>query len=207
MREAVPGGRVALMRIIVIATIAAALGLLSGPPLAAQQREVVDGPNVRVKRHADDSKSVFERNKDNTVVIKRTENAAGRVTLVTKYKMFKDGNPDRCHIYDGQGTLLYEVDYAYRKSDGILAMERMKDSRVKRYWPDRPDVEMPVQVIHYVDANGKPIKPLVIKYLEGKSFEDVYGTSSTHINSKEVFDDKKPVGSGGTPPKKPADRR
>jgi hypothetical protein len=199
------------MRSSVLAATAAVLGLLCAPPLAAQQKEVVDGPNVRVKRHADGSKSVFERNKDNTVVVKRTENAAGRVTLVTKYTMFKDGNPNRCHIYDGQGTLLYEVDYAYRKSDGILAMERMRDRRVKRYWPDRPGEEMPVQVIHYVDANGKPIQPLVVKYLEGKSFEEVYGTASTHINSKEVFEEEKPAGGGSRPatpkPSKPAGGR
>ena len=187
------------MKSSVLAAIAAVLGLLGAPPLAAQEKEVIDGPNVRVKQHADGSTSVFERSKDNTVVIKRTKNAAGRVTLVTKYTMFKDGNPNRCHIYDGQGTLLYEVDYAYRKADGILAMERMRDRRVKRFWPDRPNEEMPVQVIHYVDANGKPIQPLVVKYLEGKSFEEVYGTSSTHFNSKEVFDEQQPAGGGSKP--------
>ncbi len=180
------------MRTSLFAVIAAVSALFCALPAAAQQNQVIAGPNVRVKEHADGSRSVFERNKDNTVIVKRTENAAGRVTLVTKYKMFKDGNPDRCHIYDGQGTLLYEVDYAYRKADGILAMERMRDRRVKRYWPERPNEEMPVQVIHYVDANGKPIQPLVIKYLAGKSFEEVYGSSSAHITTKEVFDAEAP---------------
>lgn len=163
--------------------------------------EVVDGPNVRVKKHADGSQSVFTRSADQTLVVKKTQNAAGNIVLVTKYKMDKLGNPLASEVLDGQKNLLFRVDYAYRKADGLLAMERMWDSRTRRVWAERPNEEMPVQVIHYVDGDGKPIRPLVIRYVKGLTFEQVYGAESTTFDPK-LFD--KPADKNAKPVAKPS---
>ena len=183
------------------------LVLIWQPLRAANEAEAVDGPNVRVVRHGDGSKSVFTRSPDNRIVTKKTFAAAGgALVLITVYRLDSFGNPQACNISDGQGILLYNVDYGYRKPDGQLVMERMWDCRVKRYYPNDPTKEMPVQVIEYlIDAQGKHSMPIVTSTLPGKTFEEVYG-SKTSAMEPRLFDDAKPV--KRTPPgRKPAGSR
>jgi len=191
------------MRTTVVGMIIAALGLLVVPPLGASDLDAVDGPNVRVMRLADGSKCVYTRSPDQKVVTKKTYSGAGRLTLVTIYRLDGNGNPMAGEIFDGQKNRLFKVDYGYRKQDGQLVMERMWDCRVRRVWKDRPDEEMPVQVVQYlIDGQGKASKPIVTRYLEGKTFEQVYGSPSAAMDPK-MFDEQKPSGKGG----KPASRR
>ncbi len=181
--------------------------LIWQPLHAANEAEAVDGPNVRVVRHGDGSKSVFTRSPDNRIVTKKTfAGAGGALVLITVYRLDSFGNPQACTISDGQGILLYNVDYGYRKQDGQLVMERMWDCRVKRYYPKDPTKEMPVQVIEYlIDAQGKRSMPIVTSTLPGKTFEEVYG-SKTSAMEPRLFDDAKPV--KRTPPgRKPAGTR
>ncbi len=157
---------------------------LSAMSLAADSEfDAVDGPNVRVLRQEDGSKSVFIRSPDNRVLTKKTFTANGVMTMRTIYKMDANENPLGCKIYDGQKIELFKVSYGYHPSTGLLEQERMFDSRVKRKDPNT-DKEMPVQIIRYLyDAEGKRSAPMVFNLLPGKTFEQVFGVKSSALET------------------------
>jgi len=143
--------------------------------------EAVDGPNVRVMRHEDGSRTLFTRTPDNRSLTKKKFNANGVLVMMTNYRMDSNSNPVSCKIYDGANNLLYKVSYGYRKSDGQLVEERMFDARTKRLHPNT-SVEMPVQRVCYVyDAQGNRSAPIVYNLLPGKTFEEVFGVKSSAL--------------------------
>lgn len=147
-------------------------------PLAASTNdlEAVDGPNVRVFRHEDDSRSVFRRSPDNRTLTKRTYSANGVLTLVTIYRMDNFGNLIGCKIFDGQQTELFKVSYGYHKETGQLVAEHMFDSRVVRKNADGH--ELPVRIVNYTyDALGNRSKPIVHTTQPGRMARDVFGAS------------------------------
>jgi len=161
------------------------------PLHAANDLDAVDGPNVRVLHHKDGSKTIFTRSPNNLVLTKKTFSAAGRLSLITIYRMDSGGNPVSCKIFDGQKNELFKVSYGYRKSDGQLVSEEMFDSRVKRINPKNPTEEMPVQVVRYViDSQGKRSAPIVFNLLPGKTFEEIFGSSSSALQANPFHDDK-----------------
>ncbi|MCX6845012.1 MAG: hypothetical protein NTU84_00345 [Verrucomicrobia bacterium] len=144
--------------------------------------EAVDGPNVRVMRHDDGSRTLFTRTPDNRSLTKKKFNANGVLVMMTNYRMDSNSNPVSCKIYDGANNLLYKVSYGYRKSDGQLVEERMFDARTKRLDPNT-SVEMPVQRVCYVyDAQGNRSAPIVYNLLPGKTFEEVFGVKSSALD-------------------------
>ena len=144
--------------------------------------EAVDGPNVRVMRHEDGSRTLFTRTPDNRSLTKKKFNANGVLVMMTNYRMDSNSNPVSCKIYDGANNLLYKVSYGYRKSDGQLVEERMFDARTKRLHPNS-GVEMPVQRVCYVyDAQGNRSAPIVYNLLPGKTFEEVFGVKSSALD-------------------------
>jgi hypothetical protein len=150
---------------------------------AAKEFDAVDGPNVRVMRHEDGSRTMFTRTPDNRSLTKKKFSANGVLTMLTVYRMDRNGNPIGCKIYDGQNRVLFKVSYGYRKSDGQLVEERMFDAQVKRKDPNS-GVEMPVQRICYVyDARGNRSAPIVYNLLPGKTFEQVFGIKSSALES------------------------
>ena len=137
--------------------------------------EAVDGPNVRVTRHKDGSRTVFTRSPDNRVLTKKTFSGDGVLFLLTIYRMDKAGNPMNCKIYDGLRREMFKSRYGYRKSDGQLVEEQMFDSRVKRIDP-RTGQEMPVRrFIYNYDSLGNRSAPISITLIPGKMAEEVYG--------------------------------
>jgi len=140
--------------------------------------DAVDGPNVRVMRHDDGSRTVFTRSPDNRTLTKKTYTGNGALFLVTIYRMDAHGNPMNCKIYDGQRTEMFKSRYGYRKSDGLLVEEQMFDSRVKRLDPNSGE-EMPVRrFIYTYDALGNRSAPISITLTPGKTAEEVYGAPS-----------------------------
>ncbi len=138
----------------------------------------VDGPNVRVMRHEDGSRTIFTRSPDNRVLTKKTFTANGALFLVTIYRMDAHGNPMNCKIYDGQKNEMFKSSYGYRNSDGLLVEELMFDSRVKRTAPGT-DKEIPVRIFRYTyDALGKRSKPMATTLIPGATAEDVFGGPS-----------------------------
>ncbi len=137
--------------------------------------DVVEGPNVRVMRHDDGSKSIFSRSSDARNLTKKTYDVKGRLFLVTIYRMDAQGNPLNCKVYDGQKTEMFKSSYGYRKSDGQLVEEQMFDSRVKRIDPHTRK-EMPVRrFIYTYDALGNRSAPISITLKPGKTAEEHFG--------------------------------
>ena len=151
--------------------------------------EAVDGPNVRVMRHDDGSRTLFTRTPDNRSLTKKKFNANGVLVMMTNYRMDSNSNPVSCKIYDGANNLLYKVSYGYRKSDGQLVEERMFDARTKRVDPNT-GAEMPVQRVCYVyDAQGNRSAPIVYNLLPGKTFEEVFGVKSSALDVNPFKED------------------
>ena len=159
--------------------------------------EDVEGPNVRVIRHADGSRTRFTRTPDNTVLTKKKFSPNGVMAMVTVYGMFKRdhmlaGNPNSCMIYDGKNNLLFWVRYGYRKQDGQLVQEEMFDARAKRIDPKTGE-EAPVQVVKYlVDEHGNRSAPYVIntKFAKGgdiKAFEKRFGVRKSTMYESNPF--------------------
>lgn len=150
----------------------------------------VEGPNVRVMRLENGSKSYFIRSPDSKRLTKKTY-ANGALTMVTEYYMDANGNPLGCKIYDGQHNEMFKVSYGYHKATGQLVEERMFDARVRRIDP-KSGQEMPVQrVIYIYDAEGNRSAPFVINLLPGKTFQQVFGVKSSALETNPFNDTKK----------------
>ena len=140
--------------------------------------DAVDGPNVRVMRHDDGSRTVFTRSPDNRTLTKKTFRGTGALSMVTIYRMDTHGNTLTCKIYDGQKNELFKSRYGYHKVTGQLVEEQMFDARVKRIDPNTGQ-EMPVRrFIYTYDAFGKRNKPIAITLTPGKTAEEIYGAPS-----------------------------
>lgn len=169
-------------------------------PVFAQQRDpdfdAVDGPNVRIMRHDDGSRTLFTRSPDNRTLTKKKLSGNGVLTMLTVYRMDGNENPLSCKIFDGGDNCLFKVSYGYRKSDGQLVEERMFDARVVRRDP-ATGREMPVQVVKYVyDAEGNRSAPIVYNLLPGKTFEEVFGVKSSALETNP-FHEKNPAHPAG----------
>ncbi|MEN9974734.1 MAG: hypothetical protein RLZZ282_740 [Verrucomicrobiota bacterium] len=152
----------------------------------------IDGPNVRVMRHEDGSRTMFTRAPDDRTLTKKKFSANGVLTMLTVYRMDANANPVACKIFDGQNQLLFKVSYGYRKSDGQLVEERMFDARVTRR-DKNTGKEMPVQRICYLyDAQGNRSAPIVYNLLPGKTVEQVFGVKSSALETNP-FKDGAPI--------------
>ena len=172
-----------------LSRFAAILALVVLPACAQETGfDAVDGPNVRVMRHEDGSRTVFTRSPDQKVLTKKTFSANGSLMLVTIYRMDAHGNPMSCKIYDGMKNEMFKTRYGYRKEDGQLVEEQMFDSRVKRIDPNTGE-EMPVRrFIYTYDALGNRSAPISITLIPGKSAEEVFGAGPSALDSNP-FDD------------------
>jgi hypothetical protein len=145
--------------------------------------DAVDGPNVRVMRHDDGSRTMFMRSPDKKKLTKKKFSANGVLTMMTIYWMDSNGNPTGCRIIDGQNQVLFKVVYGYRKKDGLLVKEKMFDARTPRKDPVTGE-EMPVQTITYVyDAEGNRSAPIIFNHFPGKTFEQVFGVKSSALET------------------------
>ena len=179
--------------------VAAPCVMAQQPAKPASEMDQVDGPYVRVMRHEDGSRTIFNRTPDNRTLTKKKFSANGVLVMLTIYRMDANGNPIGCKIYDGQRQLLFKVSYGYRKTDGQLVEERMFDARVTRRDPNTGK-EMPVQRICYVyDARGNRSAPIVYNLLPGKKFEEVFGIKSSALEANPFQDGSSPANPNARP--------
>ena len=158
--------------------------------------EQVDGPNVRVIRHEDGSRTMFTRTPDDRTLTKKKYSASGTLLMLTIYRMDSNANPIGCKIYDGQNQLLFKVSYGYRKADGLLVEERMFDARITRR-DKNTGQETPVQRICYIyDAQSNRSAPIVYNLLPGKTVEQVFGVTSSALESNPFKDNGTPALNG-----------
>lgn len=140
------------------------------------------GPNVRIMRHQDGSRTEFRRSPDDKTLTKKTTGTNGYIKMTAVYKMDANANPLACKIFDGQGNILYKVSYGYHKKTGQLVAENMFDARAK--FLDPSGKPLPVRTLYYTyDAQGNRSKALSISPMAGKTAEEVYGNRSTHLHT------------------------
>lgn len=146
-----------------------------------------DGPNVRIMRHQDGSRTEFRRSPDDRTLTKKMTGTNGAIKMVTIYRLDKNGNPRGCQIFDGRGTLLYKVRYGYHKTTGQLVAEDMFDARTKILNPESGE-EMPVRRMYYTyDAQGNRSKAQAFVNIKGRMAEDVYGKAKTTYPDENPF--------------------
>jgi hypothetical protein len=163
--------------------IALLAGILLTAVSHAEELVEVIGRNVRQMHHKDGSISELTRSPDGKTITKKTRSANGVITMITLYKLDSSGNPLGCKIRDGMNQELFKVSYGYHKVTGLLVEELMFDSRVKRINKDTGK-EMPVQRLAYLyDAEGSRSAPIVLNYLPGPKFEDIFHMKSTALES------------------------
>jgi len=146
------------------------------PELRAQDWEVL-GPNSRVMKHRDGSKTYYRRTAGQKVLVKKNVSADGKVRLVTHYYMDDLGNPRSCKIYNGSNKLLYKVSYGYQISTGRLMKERM-------FFADKKDPKTGKSLVasetrYTYDSQGNRSKPMVFTFVEGRSAETLFGRKTT----------------------------
>lgn len=172
------------------------------------------GPHVRIKRNDQDgSYVVFERSPDDRRLVKTTKNQNGQVKMRATYKRNEKGFLTFGQIHDGQGTLIYRVQYGYDKKTGRLIAEQMFDARVKNYYPlwyTDPEtgkkvkvvdpetgerVEMPVRRVYYFyDAEGNQSRALSLVPMDGQKAEEAFrrtGKTLSLYGEEDEFDASK----------------
>jgi len=160
------------------------------PPVdAGGEFNAVDGPNVRVIRHEDGSRSVFVRSPNNQVLTQKTFTRGGVLETITIYRMDQNENPLSGKIFDGLKQELFKIRYGYRKSDGHLVEEQMFDSRQKNI--DETGAEIPVRrLIYTYDAEGKRNAPMSITLKAGKTAQEVYKGGDNFVPESNPFRQK-----------------
>ena len=84
------------------------------------------GPHVRIKKNDQDgSYVVFERSPDDRRLVKTTKNENGEVKMKATYTRDNKGFLRYGQIHDGQGVLIYRVQYGYDNESGQLVAEQI----------------------------------------------------------------------------------
>lgn len=176
--------------------IAILTGVLATLPLLHADEDLWEskGPHVRIKKNDQDgSYVVFERSPDDRRLVKTTKNQNGEVKMRATYRRNKKGFLTVGQIHDGQGELIFRVQYGYDIETGRLIAEQMYDARVKRYYPlyyTDPEtgervknvdpetgerIQMPIRRVYYIyDAEGNQSRALSLVPKAGKNAEDVF---------------------------------
>lgn len=159
------------------------------------------GPHVRIKKNDQDgSHVVFERSPDDRSLVKTTKTANGDVKMRATYTRNPQGFLTVGQIHDGQGTLLYRVQYGYERETGRLIVEQMFDAQEKRYYPaefrdeNGNRVEMPIRRVYYFyDAEGNQSKAMSLVPRPGRKAEEVFRKTKKTLalyGEEESFDPK-----------------
>jgi len=158
--------------------------LIALPTLLFAQEWESDGPNSRILRHDDGSRTIYKRAPGQKILIKKNINPQGNVRLITRYHMDDHGNPRSCKIYDPTGKELFKVSYAYQISTGRLMKERMFFSD-KAAANGQPIIASETRYTY--DAQGNRSKPEVFTFVKGRTAEELFGKKSTLPD--KVFDE------------------
>jgi len=156
--------------------------------LLAQEWEFV-GPNSRVMRHQDGSRTYYKRNSVDKMLVKKNVGTDGRVRLITHYYMDDFGNPRACHIFNSANKMLFKAKNGYQPSTGRLMEEQM-------LFADRVDPKTGQPLIasrtrYTYDAQGNRSKPMIFTFVEGQTAESLYGKKTTLPD--KVFDDQNDI--------------
>lgn len=147
------------------------------PSVWAQSADLAgSGDMVRVMRHPDGSKSVYQRQNGMRGMRCSTYTARGKLAAVNVYTEGKYGELVSCIIYDGtKKNVIYKVSYGY-DSRARLVEERMFTN---------PGKKLVQRVIYRYNANGERSKPLIISLNTGDaaSAREITPTMQDDVNA------------------------
>ena len=156
--------------------------LALGPVLGDEDLWESKGPHVRIKKNVQDGSTVvFERSPDDRSLVKTTKDQNGRIKMKARYRRGPKGFLRNGQIYDGQGTLIYRVQYGYHPETGQLLAEQMFDARVMNFYP--PAIqdahgnrkEMPIRRVYYFyDSDGNQSKAISLVPNPGKTAQEAF---------------------------------
>ena len=125
------------------------------PAVQAQSTEVMNetGDMVRVMRHPDGTRAIYQRQKGWHGMRCSSYTASGRLAAVNDYREGKYGQLVGCIIYDHtKKNIIYKVAYGY-DSRARLVEERMYS---------HPQGKLVQRVIYKYDNRGNRSKPLIV---------------------------------------------
>lgn len=129
-------------------------------PASAQSADLAGdtGDMVRVVRHPDGTRSIYQRQVGWKGMRCSTYSASGRLAAVNDYTEGKYGQLVSCIIYDSsKKNIIYKVAYGY-DSRARLVEERMYN---------HPAGKLVQRVIYKYDRNGERSKPVIISLNTG----------------------------------------
>ena len=163
------------MKKVLLHTVLAVCLLL--PAAWAQSADLAGtGDMVRVMRHPDGSKSVYQRQNGWRGMRCVTYTASGKLAAVNDYTEGKYGELVSCIIYDStKKNIIYKVAYGYDKR-ARLVEERMYT---------HPGKKLVQRVIYRYNANGERSKPLIISLNTGDAapMKEITPTMRDDVNA------------------------
>lgn len=130
------------------------------PTVSAQSADLAgtSGDMVRVVRHPDGTRSIYQRQIGWKGMRCSTYSASGKLAAVNVYTEGKYGHLVSCIIYDSsKKNIIYKVAYGY-DSRSRLVEERMYN---------HPAGKLVQRVIYKYDRNGERSKPVIISLNTG----------------------------------------
>lgn len=130
-------------------------------PASTSNNTLEDSDIITELRH-DGTRILWIKAADGRILNQYKFDSDGTLALRTTYRIDASGSPVGCKVFDGHKTEIFKVSYGYRKSDGMLAEERVFDSRLKRL--NDQGREMPVRrIVHVADADNSESKREMIE--------------------------------------------
>ena len=171
----------------------------AAPVFADEELWESQGPHVRIKKNDQDgSYVVFERSPDDRRLVKTTKNENGEVKMKATYTRDAKGFLRYGQIHDGQGVLIYRVQYGYDNETGQLVAEQMFDARVKHFYPldaNGQRKEMPIRRVYYFyDAEGNQSKAISLVPKAGKTARETFNKTKKPLDlygEEDGFDPQK----------------
>lgn len=160
-------------RWIILFAVAIATAL---PAVQGQSAEVMNetGDMVRVMRHPDGTRAIYQRQKGWRGMRCSSYTASGRLAAVNDYTEGKYGQLVGCIIYDHtKRNIIYKVAYGY-DSRARLVEERMYS---------HPQGKLVQRVIYKYDSRGNRSKPLIISLNTAGPVTEITPTMQDDVNA------------------------
>ena len=133
------------------------------PSMKTTLGEIAKNPDIRTELQNDRIYVLWTRDtaEDGLQLTQYQFAVGGAVSLKTVHRLDPNGSPLGSAIFDEQNNEIFKVRYGYRKSDGILAEERVFDSRDRQL--DDQGFEVPVRrVFHSINADDGSLESKVV---------------------------------------------
>ncbi len=156
------------------------------PAVQAQGAEAMNetGDMVRVMRHPDGTRAIYQRQKGWRGMRCSSYTASGRLAAVNDYTEGKYGQLVGCIIYDHtKKNIIYKVAYGY-DSRARLVEERMYS---------HPQGKLVQRVIYKYDNRGNRSKPLIVSLNTAGPVTEITPTMQYDVNAinREMKDGKR----------------